>query len=251
MSSVDPNLADSNSEQELFRFAAGNREPQWRHDPVRPRWVSVRCRRRRRPDPRPARQRTESGNRAGESAANRRPSAGRRAGICHSTRQSICRPHWRRGLKSGRRVYATSGGWPSTTTPGGCGPPMSATIPGKKSTSSMRRQLWLESAGRFSPFCPAARRPHGRALDLPAGAVEPVFAYHHAVGNCVVGGMVYRGQRVSELRGAIRSPTTSPARSTAPRYNESRQRATSVARVGPPACRSIRSARTRRARFIS
>ena len=32
--------------------------------------------------------------------------------------------------------------------------------------------------------------------------IDPVFAYHHAVGNCIVGGVVYRGRRVPELFGA-------------------------------------------------
>src|SRR5262249_45277174 len=32
--------------------------------------------------------------------------------------------------------------------------------------------------------------------------IEPIFAYNHSVGNCIVGGCIYRGQSVPELAGA-------------------------------------------------
>jgi hypothetical protein len=35
----------------------------------------------------------------------------------------------------------------------------------------------------------------------PPDAVDPIFDYDHSVGICIIGGYVYRGTRVRDLRG--------------------------------------------------
>lgn len=53
----------------------------------------------------------------------------------------------------------------------------------------------------FHPFAKKGdARPSGEAP--PAGMIDPIFEYHHDVGKSITGGLVYRGRRIPELRGA-------------------------------------------------
>jgi glucose/arabinose dehydrogenase len=79
---------------------------------------------------------------------------------------------------------------------------------------------------RNKPTPPLPARIVGRPI-------EPVFAYNHSVGNCVIGGCVYRGTKVPELSGAYIFADHVTGQVFALRYEQKSARVTSVQRVQP------------------
>jgi glucose/arabinose dehydrogenase len=54
----------------------------------------------------------------------------------------------------------------------------------------------------FRKFVPKGQPPPAPPSRIIGKLTEPLFAYNHSIGNCVVGGAVYRGKNVPELVGA-------------------------------------------------
>ncbi len=65
--------------------------------------------------------------------------------------------------------------------------------------------------------------------------IDPVFAYNHTVGNCIVGGCVYRGTKIPELVGAYLFADYVTGQVYALSYDENSGQAVSVRRIGPAA----------------
>ncbi len=69
--------------------------------------------------------------------------------------------------------------------------------------------------------------------------IDPVFAYNHSVGNCIIGGCVYRGKKVPELFGAYLFADHVRGQLYAMRYDERSGQANSVQPMMPmtmPVC---------------
>jgi quinoprotein glucose dehydrogenase len=64
---------------------------------------------------------------------------------------------------------------------------------------------------------------------------DPIFAYNHTVGNCIIGGCVYRGTRVPDLVGAYLFADYVTGQVYALRYHENSGQAVSVQRIQPKA----------------
>jgi hypothetical protein len=56
--------------------------------------------------------------------------------------------------------------------------------------------------------------------------IDPIWEYHHSLGLCIIGGGVYRGQRVPELDGAYIYADYASGRVWALRYDEAAKRVT-------------------------
>ena len=63
--------------------------------------------------------------------------------------------------------------------------------------------------------------------------IDPIFAYDHSVGNCIIGGCVYRGKKVPALFGAYLFADHVTGQVYALRYDEKSGRAMSVLRIQP------------------
>jgi quinoprotein glucose dehydrogenase len=87
-----------------------------------------------------------------------------------------------------------------------------------------------EGFGRFRSNRSVPVEPREGIVGTP---IDPVFAYHHAVGNCVIGGCVYRGQTVPALSGAYLFADHVVGQLYALRYDGTSGRAKSVARILP------------------
>ncbi len=65
--------------------------------------------------------------------------------------------------------------------------------------------------------------------------IDPVFAYNHTVGNCIIGGCVYRGTKVPDLFGAYLFADYVTGQVYALSFDENSGRAVSVRRIGAAA----------------
>lgn len=63
--------------------------------------------------------------------------------------------------------------------------------------------------------------------------IDPVFAYNHSIGNCIIGGCVYRGKQVPELFGAYLFADHVTGQVYALRCHEESGKAISVLRIQP------------------
>ncbi|MCE9553451.1 MAG: PQQ-dependent sugar dehydrogenase [Planctomycetes bacterium] len=63
--------------------------------------------------------------------------------------------------------------------------------------------------------------------------LDPIFAYNHTLGNCIIGGCVYRGKQVPELFGAYLFADHVTGQVYALRYNDRSGKAVSVQRIDP------------------
>jgi glucose/arabinose dehydrogenase len=64
--------------------------------------------------------------------------------------------------------------------------------------------------------------------------IDPVFAYNHSVGKAIIGGCVYRGNKVPELRGAYLFADYVNGQVSVLRFDEQSGKAISVAPIEPP-----------------
>ena len=64
--------------------------------------------------------------------------------------------------------------------------------------------------------------------------IDPIFAYNHSIGKAIIGGCVYRGSNVPELRGAYLFADYVGGQVYALRFDEISNRALSVAPIEPP-----------------
>lgn len=67
----------------------------------------------------------------------------------------------------------------------------------------------------------------GRRADL----IDPIWEYNHSVGNCVVGGIVYRGHRIPALRGTYLFGDYIANKAWMLRYNDSSEKVASVSKI--------------------
>ncbi len=86
----------------------------------------------------------------------------------------------------------------------------------------------------FRPFVVKNRPP---ALPSPAARklTDPIFAYNHSIGNCIIGGGVYRGKKVPELAGAYLFGDHVTGRLYALRFDEGTDEAITVEPMQPAA----------------
>jgi glucose/arabinose dehydrogenase len=64
--------------------------------------------------------------------------------------------------------------------------------------------------------------------------IDPIFAYNHSIGKAIIGGCVYRGSKVPELRGAYLFADYVGGQVYSLRFDEASNRAISVAPIEPP-----------------
>jgi glucose/arabinose dehydrogenase len=95
---------------------------------------------------------------------------------------------------------------------------------------------WNQREG-FHPLVAGPRSPKpGPPPEKTYGVItEPLFEYHHDIGKCIVGGHVYRGTQVPELQGAFLFADYVTGRVYALRYDEQTKKVTSVQPIDPPA----------------
>jgi glucose/arabinose dehydrogenase len=88
----------------------------------------------------------------------------------------------------------------------------------------------------FHPLVPAPNSPKpGPPPEKQVGTfIDPLFEYHHDIGKCIVGGYVYRGKQVPELYGAYLFADYVTGRIYALRYDEQTAKVTKVQPVDPP-----------------
>lgn len=63
--------------------------------------------------------------------------------------------------------------------------------------------------------------------------IDPIFAYNHTMGNCIIGGCVYRGKQVPELFGAYLFADHVTGQVYALRYDDRSGRVVTVQRIDP------------------
>ncbi len=63
-----------------------------------------------------------------------------------------------------------------------------------------------------------------RGADVSKDLLDPIWEYHHDVGKSITGGLVYRGERLPELRGSYLYADYVSARIWALRYDEDKRR---------------------------
>ncbi len=80
----------------------------------------------------------------------------------------------------------------------------------------------------FRKFVPKGQPPPAPPSRIIGKLTEPVFAYNHSIGNCIVGGSVYRGKNVPELVGAYLFADYVTGHIYALRYDERSGAATAV-----------------------
>ena len=65
--------------------------------------------------------------------------------------------------------------------------------------------------------------------------IDPIFAYNHSVGNCIIGGSVYRGKNLPQLAGLYLFADHVTGRLYALRFDEDSGEAISVELIQPAA----------------
>jgi glucose/arabinose dehydrogenase len=87
----------------------------------------------------------------------------------------------------------------------------------------------------FHKFIPKGQPPPTPPAHVVGKLTEPIFAYNHSIGNCIVGGAVYRGKKVPDLVGAYLFADYVTGHVYALRYDERSGSAISVQAIhGPP-----------------
>jgi glucose/arabinose dehydrogenase len=98
---------------------------------------------------------------------------------------------------------------------------------------------WNQREG-LHPLAPVPNSP--KPGPPPANQVgefiDPIFEYHHDIGKCIVGGHVYRGKQVPELYGAYLFADYVTGRVYALWYDADAARVTKVQPIDPPAAAS-------------
>jgi glucose/arabinose dehydrogenase len=89
-----------------------------------------------------------------------------------------------------------------------------------------------EGFHKFVKTQPPISPPPARVL---GNLIDPIFAYNHSVGNCIIGGCVYRGTKVPDLIGAYLFADYVTGQVYALRYDENSGQAISVQRIQPKA----------------
>ncbi|HZZ26557.1 MAG TPA: PQQ-dependent sugar dehydrogenase [Pirellulales bacterium] len=94
---------------------------------------------------------------------------------------------------------------------------------------------WNQREG-FHPLVAKPRSPQpGPPPEKTYGTLtEPIFDYNHSLGKCIVGGYVYRGKQVPELYGAYLFADYVTGRLYALWYDEKTGKTTSVQPIDPP-----------------
>jgi len=80
----------------------------------------------------------------------------------------------------------------------------------------------------FRKFAPKGQPPPAPPTRIVGRLIDPIFAYNHSVGNCIIGGAVYRGKKVPELFGAYLFADYVTGHVYALRYDEQSGETTSV-----------------------
>jgi glucose/arabinose dehydrogenase len=80
----------------------------------------------------------------------------------------------------------------------------------------------------FRKFIPKGQPPPAPPAHVVGKLIDPIFAYNHSIGNCIVGGAVYRGKNVPELFGAYLFADYVTGHVYALRYDERSGEATAV-----------------------
>ncbi|MCE9547690.1 MAG: PQQ-dependent sugar dehydrogenase [Planctomycetia bacterium] len=91
---------------------------------------------------------------------------------------------------------------------------------------------WSMNEG-FGKFVPSQGSPAPPPAKIIGNLTDPIFAYNHTVGNCIIGGCVYRGKAVPELFGAYLFADHVTGQLYAMRFDEPNVRAKSVSRIEP------------------
>jgi glucose/arabinose dehydrogenase len=83
----------------------------------------------------------------------------------------------------------------------------------------------LRAGGNYGWNRREGLHPFGvKGLGPRKGLIDPVWEYHHDVGKCIIGGLVYRGPRLPQLEGAYLYGDYVTGRLWALRYEEAGQR---------------------------
>jgi glucose/arabinose dehydrogenase len=93
---------------------------------------------------------------------------------------------------------------------------------------------WSVNEG-FHKFARKPASPSPPPAHIVGELIDPIFAYNHSVGNCIIGGCVYRGKKVPELFGAYLFADHVTGQIYALRYDEKSGEAISVERIQPTA----------------
>ena len=102
-----------------------------------------------------------------------------------------------RGRKSGPMASAIRGGWPSIARPAICGSGKTAKICGSRS-------IWFTKERTAAGASTKARIPSiSRASAAPPRSRFPTVEHPHSEMRSLTGGVVYRGDKLPELRGAF------------------------------------------------
>lgn len=91
---------------------------------------------------------------------------------------------------------------------------------------------WSVNEG-FHKFVRKPGSPSPPAAPITGKLIDPVFAYNHSIGNCIIGGCVYRGKKVPDLVGAYFFADHVTGQVYALRYDEKSGEAISVERILP------------------
>ena len=87
----------------------------------------------------------------------------------------------------------------------------------------------------FKPFTTTSQPPPAPPPAHVVGRlIDPVFAYNHSVGKAIIGGCVYRGTKVPELRGAYLFADYVNGQVSVLRFDEQSGKVISVEPIEPP-----------------
>jgi glucose/arabinose dehydrogenase len=93
----------------------------------------------------------------------------------------------------------------------------------------------LVAGGNYGWNLREGLHPFGvRGADVRKDLIEPIWEYHHDVGKSITGGMVYRGQRLAELRGSYLYADYVSTKVWSLRYDESKRRVVANRSIAAP-----------------